>query len=262
MDHADALVRLASWTAGQWGLVTRAQAAQEGVDASRLTRLVQAGLLTAVADGVYQLAGAPEPRHADIKSAWLATDPGTPAWRRLPPARPAAVISHSSACRLHQLGDLPAPVVEMLAPPGTPGAGPGRRLHHGPVLDPGHIALVDGLPVTTPTRTITDLLHAGLDGAHIGAVIADAASRRLISPGTLAPHVQPFTHAYGLPLAATGHDLIDHLTAQAGERVSVEQVRRVLAQARAEDVAAALLRLPAPWREQLLRHLPHGADGN
>ncbi|WP_371648355.1 MULTISPECIES: hypothetical protein [unclassified Streptomyces] len=258
----DALVRLGSWTAGQWGLVTQAQAAIEGVSTFRLTGLVQAGLLTAVDDGVFQLAGAPVPRHGDIKAAWLAMDPPTPAWRRLPPARPGAVISHASACRLHQLGDLPAPVVEMLVPPGTGGAAPGRRLYDGPVLDPGHIALVDGLPVTTPTRTITDLLHAGVDGAHIGAVIADAAGRHLVGPDTLAPHLQPFTHAYGLPHAATGHDLIDHLTAQAGEGVGAEQVGRLLVQARVEDVAAALSRLPAPWRQQLLQHLAPGADDN
>ncbi|MFF1482121.1 hypothetical protein ACFVYD_31985, partial [Streptomyces sp. NPDC058301] len=213
MDHTDALVRLGSWTAEQWGLVTGAQAAQEGVDAPRLTHLVQAGLLTAVDDGIYQLAGAPEPRHGDVKAAWLAMDPQTPAWRRLQPARPGAVISHASACRLHQLGDLPAPVVEMIVPCGTDDAGPQRRLHHQPVLDAGHIAFVDGLPVTTPTRTITDLLHAGVDGAHIGAVIADAAGRHLVRPGTLAPHLQPFTAAYGLAFSATGHDLIEHLTA-------------------------------------------------
>lgn len=261
VDHADALVRLGSWTAGQWGLVTGAQAAQEGVDASRLTSLAGAGLLTAVDEGVYQLAGAPEPRHGDIKAAWLAMDPPTPAWRRLPPARPGAVISHASACRLHQLGDLPAPVVEMIVPSGTTGSGPGRCLHDGPVLDPGDIALVDGLPVTTPTRTITDLLHAGVDGAHIGAVIADAVSRHLVRPDTLAPHLEPFTAAYGLAPSATGHDMIDHLSAQAGERVGAEQVGRVLVQARVEDVAEALNRQPAAWRQQLRQHLAPGTDG-
>ncbi|MGP3951295.1 type IV toxin-antitoxin system AbiEi family antitoxin domain-containing protein [Streptomyces sp. 7N604] len=95
MDIADVLVKLGRWTAEQWGLVTSAQASQDGIDAVQLTRLTQASLLTAVGDGVYQLAGTPVPAHLEIKTAWLRLDSGTPAWRRLTPGVHAGAISHS-----------------------------------------------------------------------------------------------------------------------------------------------------------------------
>jgi hypothetical protein len=88
------------------------------------------------------------------------------------------------------------------------------------------ITTVDGLPVTTAMRTITDLLHTGADGGHIGGVIADAERRDLIAVDDLAERVQPFARKYGLKVSATGYDLINHLVAQAGESLRRQEVDR------------------------------------
>jgi len=215
VDYVEALVKLGSWTAEQWGLVTAAQAGQEGIDGVRLGQLTRAGLLTDVGDGVYQHAGAPPTEHLEIKTAWLRLDPAVPAWHRLAQDEYSGVVSHSSACRMHQLGDLPSETVEILVPGWRTGSHQGVRLHHERTVDPSDITVVDGLPVTTVTRTITDLLKVGLDGGHIGGVIADAERNRLISIDALAGHITPFARAYGLSASATGHDLIGHLTDQA-----------------------------------------------
>lgn len=202
-------------TAEQWGLVTAEQAEQAGVNAACLSGLVQSGVLVVVGAHVFQLAGAPLPPHLDIKVAWLQLEPGTPAWQRL--TGNSGVISHSSACRLHGLGDLPVGTVEMFAAAsGTVEAG--VRVHHEPRPDSAQITVVDGLPVTTAGRTITDLLHTGLDGGHVGGVAADAARLGLVDLRALAHQVAVFAPAYGLPASASGHDLISRLLADAGEQ--------------------------------------------
>jgi predicted transcriptional regulator of viral defense system len=212
----EVLVKLGGWTAEQWGLVTSAQAGQEGIDGAQLGELTQAALLTRVGGGVYRLAGAPPTEHLEIKVAWLRLDPSTPAWSRMAQDRHSGVVSHSSACRMHQLGDLPSEAVEILVQGKLTDGEQGVRLHHDRIA-PSDITVVDGLPVTTVERTITDLLQAGLDGGHVGAVIADAERDHLVSINALAGRVAPFARSYGLSASAGGQDLIDHLMTQACE---------------------------------------------
>ncbi|MFD6329233.1 hypothetical protein ACFWGI_06595 [Streptomyces niveus] len=216
MDNVvDALVRIGQVTAEQWGLITMEQAERAGTDTSALASLTRAGVLVAEDDGVLRLAGAPLTPHVEIKAAWIRLEPGTPVWERLANGR--AVVSHSSACLLHGLGDLPAGEIEMFATTGSEGAG--VRLHPGPGPGPAQITIVGGLPVTTVTRTITDLMHAGLDGDHVGGVVADAVRRGLVGVGDLAQEVARFAPAYGLPASASGHDLISRLLTDAGEQI-------------------------------------------
>ncbi|WP_331732373.1 hypothetical protein OG613_47890 (plasmid) [Streptomyces sp. NBC_00015] len=219
MDNVDALVRLGRVTAEQWGLITTEQAEQAGVEAASLDALAHSGVLTVAGTGVFQLAGAPLPPHLDIKVAWLQLDPGRPAWQRL--TGNSGVISHSSACRLHGLGDLPVGTVEMFADARGP-VEAGVRVHPGPGPEHAQITIVDGLPVTAPGRTITDLLHAGLDGGHVGGVVADAARLGLVDLRTVAQQVAGFVSAYGLPASASGHDLLSRLLADAGESEPVQ----------------------------------------
>lgn len=217
VDCVDALVKLGGMTAEQWGLVTAEQAELVGVDASSLSGLARAGVLVVAGEGVFQLAGAPVPLHLDIKVAWLRLEPGRPAWQRLTGS--GGVVSHSSACRLHGLGDLPTGTVELIAARAGGTTEAGVRLHPESGLDPAQVTVVDGLPVTTVGRTIADLLRAGLDGGHVGGVVADAARCGLVDLPTLAQEVAPFTSAYGLPAAASGQDLISRLLADAGEQM-------------------------------------------
>ncbi|MGW7674706.1 hypothetical protein ACWGJX_48235, partial [Streptomyces sp. NPDC054775] len=160
------------------------------------------------------------------------------AWDR-PVADPdSGVVSHASACQIQNLGDIPAPEVEISVPRRRTTTEPFVRLHTASV-DAPDITIVDGLPVTTASRTIVDLLQARADGGHIGGVITEAERRDLINVDELAQSVQPFARKYGLSTNATGRDLIDHLVAQASESLRRQEVDRASQQG--FDTAVQLL---------------------
>ncbi|WP_445282496.1 type IV toxin-antitoxin system AbiEi family antitoxin domain-containing protein [Streptomyces sp. DSM 118148] len=225
MDRAEQVAALSGAAADQWGLVTAAQAKELGVGGVQLLRLTEAGLLSNVGRGVYQLTAAGVTSHLEVKVAWLRLQPKWFVFDRAVGNPDSGVVSHASACRLLDLGDIPAPQVEISVPRRRTTTEPFVRLRTAQVA-PAEITIVEGLPVTTAVRTITDLLHAGADGGHVGGVIADAERRDLITVDDLAERVHPFARKYGLKATATGHDLINHLVAQAGERLRRQEVDR------------------------------------
>ncbi|MDT6981928.1 type IV toxin-antitoxin system AbiEi family antitoxin domain-containing protein [Streptomyces lusitanus] len=225
MERAEQLAILSGVAADQWGLVTAAQAKAHGLSAVQLKRMTEAGLLENVGRGVYALSAAGPPHHLEIKVAWLRLQPTVPAWERPIGGPDSGVVSHASACQLHSLGDIPAPDVEISVPRRRTTTEPFVRLRTAdlPTTD---ITMVDGLPVTTPARTIVDLLHAKADGGHVGGVIADAERRDLVDIDELAQAVQPYARKYGLRRAATGYELIEHLVGQAGRILHAQEVAR------------------------------------
>ncbi|MFE9920743.1 type IV toxin-antitoxin system AbiEi family antitoxin domain-containing protein [Streptomyces sp. NPDC005774] len=225
MDRAEQLVTLSGVAADQWGLVTAAQAKALGLSAVQLLRLTEAGLLESVGRGVYALPAAGLPQFLEIKVAWLRLQPRVPAWERPLGDRDSGVVSHASACRLHGLGDIPAPGAEISVPRRRTTTEPFVRLRT-TRLESADITVADGLPVTTVMRTIVDLLHAKADGGHVGGVIADAERRDLVDVDALAAAVQPYARKYGLAASATGEDLVEHLVSQAGRMLHAQEVAR------------------------------------
>ncbi|MFC8835353.1 type IV toxin-antitoxin system AbiEi family antitoxin domain-containing protein [Streptomyces griseoincarnatus] len=225
MERAEQLAVLSGVAADQWGLVTAAQAKAHGLSAVQLKRLTEAGLLENVGRGVYALSAAGLPHHLEIKVAWLRLQPTVPAWERPIGGPDSGVISHASACQLHSLGDIPAPDVEISVPRRRTTTEPFVRMRTAN-LPTADITMVDGLPVTTPARTIIDLLHTKADGGHVGGVIADAERRDLVDINVLAQAVQPYARKYGLRRAATGYELIEHLVGQAGRILHAQEVAR------------------------------------
>lgn len=198
---------------GQAGLVTAAQARAAGLDGALRTRLVRAGLLEAVDRGVFRLTADALPRDLEIRVAWLRLDPAAAPGARDGLGMNDGVVSHRSACVLHELGDIPAPVVELTVPRRRRLAMPFLRLQVRSALSAHEVTVVDGLPVTTVERTVIDLMRDGADGGHVGGVIADAERRGLIDPERLAPAVARFAARYAMP-GADGLDLLDVLVAQ------------------------------------------------
>jgi hypothetical protein len=229
MDRSEQLAVLGGVAADQWGLVTAAQAKSAGLSAVQLKRLTESGLLEIVGRGVYLVVAVGQPEHLEIKVAWLRLQPSVLAWQRSPGDVDSGVVSHASACQLHGLGDIPAPAVEISVPRRRTTTEPFVRLKTAPV-DASDITVVDGLPVTTAARTITDLLRIKADGGHIGGVIADAERRGLISVVDLADQVQPYARRYGLPTGTDGRTLIEHLAGQAGEVLHSQEINRAARQ--------------------------------
>jgi hypothetical protein len=238
MKRAEALVTLGELATGQHGLITSAQAKDLGVDGVTLLRLREAALLENVGWGVYRLPGAAVPSHLDIRVAWLRLDPAQPAWNRDGRGTKDGVVSHRSACLLHELGDIPAPKIELTVPGRLTTREPWVELHQasGPI-DPVDIVVVDGLPVTSVERTVVDLLEDGADAGHVGGVIADAEHRRLVDLDALAPRVERFAARYAMP-GAPGNEVLSALTAEAGQQLNRDTAFELLKDAVAAGAAA------------------------
>ncbi len=223
MKRDEAFRALAEMAADQAGLVTAAQAAAHSVDRVTQLRLCQAQLLQNVGRGVYRVAGASPPPHLESRVAWLRLDPKRPAWKRTGLGADDGVVSHRSACLVHELGDIPAPETELTVPRRRTTRELGVRLHVGR-LDPEDVTIIDGIPVTTVPRTVVDLMQTRADGGHIGGVIADAERRNLVELDSLAEQISKFAPKYALA-GASGDELLSALVEQAGRRLERDSVR-------------------------------------
>ncbi|MFI6448486.1 type IV toxin-antitoxin system AbiEi family antitoxin domain-containing protein [Kitasatospora sp. NPDC050543] len=239
MGRQEALQVLGEIAADQWGLITTAQAAEAGVGKMTLSRLAAAGLLSRIGYGVYGIVVAGQPSHLEIRAAWLRLDPGRAAWQRPTGDPDSGVISHGSACVLHDIGDIPATTVDITVPRRRTTREPDVRLLPGTV-EPLDVAFVDGLPVTTAERTIADLLADRADGGHIGGVIADAQRSGLLDIPALADRVAPHAKAYGAP-ASDGRALLALLLESVGEHLRDDQALAEAAQAGAAQATELLL---------------------
>lgn len=169
---------IAQLAAGQWGLITAAQATQAGANRTGLTRMTATGELERVVRGVYATPAALADPHIDKRALWLTLDPTHTAEERLTTRHVAGVLSHATAAAMHQIGDILDDRVEITSPTPKQTRRPEIRLRTAP-LRPDEVTLVDGLPVTTPARTIADLHRARYDRDHVAATLADALRRDL-----------------------------------------------------------------------------------
>ncbi|HEV2640497.1 MAG TPA: type IV toxin-antitoxin system AbiEi family antitoxin domain-containing protein [Actinocrinis sp.] len=227
MKRAEALAILGGLASDQYGLITAALAKTRGVDGVTLLRLCDADLLENVGRGIYLLPGAVRPSHLEIRVAWLRLDPVRPAWARNGRGKKDGVVSHSSACLLHELGDIPTPKVELTVPGRLTTREPGVELHQHPgPLSPDEVMVVDGLPVTSAERTIVDLLQSGADAGHVGGVVVDAEHRGLVDFDALAARVERFADHYAVP-EGSGRELLSTLAAAAGQQLNRDAVAEV-----------------------------------
>lgn len=229
---------------GQWGLVTSAQARTSGVSRVQLARLVDDGVLIRLAHGVYVLRAAVSTEHLELRAAWLGLDPERMAADRLRNRTDGAVVSHASAARLHQLGNLDADRHEFTLADRKQSRRSDVRLHRGtlPIEDVGVVA---GLPVTRPERVVVDLLSDRHDGEHVAGVLAKAVASRSIDLERLTQRLGPFAPRFGFP-AGEGEQVLDHLLELGGaaDQVVAEDLVTV---ARARNLSVQeMLRV---WRE-------------
>lgn len=163
--------RLYEVAAAQDGLFTTRQAASAGYSPQLITKYLRSGRVQRVRRGIYRLVHFPAAEHEDLAAVWLWTD------RR-------GIFSHETALALHGLSDaLPARVHVTL-----PLAWAHRRLRvpKGVVLYYAEIKKTESvwygsIPVTTPTRTLTDCVAAHVSPELLDQAIHQA-SRRGLAP--------------------------------------------------------------------------------
>jgi len=155
----------------QLGYFTAAQAKAAGVHQVRLVQLHQTGDVERVSRGVYRLARYPvSPLGQYMEAAlWPQVRRGTTG----PAAR--GVISHASALVLHGMSDASPATLHLTLPlrARVRRAVPRPLALHYADLLPTEVEEVEGVPVTTPERTVRDVHADHIGPALVRQAIAD-----------------------------------------------------------------------------------------
>lgn len=194
-----ALFDVAAAAGRQHGLITGAQARRLGLDDRALADLVAGERLLELTPGVYQLADSDTGLWLGYHhAAWLALSPESFAWERAGVAVDDAVLSHESACRLHGIGVIPSPTTVFTVPRAMP-APRATRLHV-TRLDPDDVTTVGGLAVTTPHRSLLDVLRDHVFPTQVHRAMSDAVRRDLVDLGELYTDLVPLADPYEIPI--------------------------------------------------------------
>ena len=143
MHPTTATTRILTIAARTSGIVTRETLLEVGVARSTIARRLADGTLTRVCEGVYE--------------APLLVDEATPLVRAVT-AVPNSALSRRTAATIHGFPLAASLGVQVTAPKGVSWTLPGTTVHESREL--GEVDLVsspDGLPVTSPARTLVDL---------------------------------------------------------------------------------------------------------
>jgi very-short-patch-repair endonuclease len=146
----------------QYGLFSRLQALKRGQTQRKLDLALAASRLTHEAEGVYGMPGWPESWWREVWRAFLATGPD-------------AVVSHETAAAVHRLTNFPRGRIVLTTKHGDHHWHGLADMRQSTDLRPEHVRIRDGLPVTTPVRTLFDLaavtgrerLATAVEDAHI-----------------------------------------------------------------------------------------------
>jgi predicted transcriptional regulator of viral defense system len=180
MHRSEALEAVLEAASEQGGYVTAGQATRLGLARDDVARLVGFGDLQRVRRAVFRMRHAHE-QHEDDIAAWLHFERDRLPWERR--GETNVVLSHDSAAALRRLGTIiPArPVVTLLASGRSPHVKDidvrraSLRAEDWAWLDVGAIKL----PVTTPARTIVDLLLDKQEPSYIERAATEALAERV-----------------------------------------------------------------------------------
>jgi predicted transcriptional regulator of viral defense system len=151
----------------QAGYFTANQAHSAGFSRERLSYYVRTGRFSRVQRGIYRLVQFPGSPYEDLFVAWLKTGS-------------EAVISHDSALYIYQLSDVLPGEIHVIMPRTGSRRRKGIRLHTNR-LNPDEVTHREGLPITTPARTIIDVTTSGIAEEQIRKAIGEAIRQGLAS---------------------------------------------------------------------------------
>lgn len=183
MKGSEALEIVGDLASQQWGLVTSAQAKDNGVDLPTLRRLAEHGALIRIRHGVYASTATGLSAELEVKAQWLALHPEMMAADRVgdPAAAVEAVVSHTTAAELWGIGDLWPDGIHFTVGDRRRSRQPDVQFHRAGLTGTDWTIHPDsGLPVTTAVRTIADLARADHEPGHLLGLVADAAKKSLL----------------------------------------------------------------------------------
>jgi very-short-patch-repair endonuclease len=179
----------AAWTLAsrQHWVVTRAQLLELGYSAPAILHRVAKGRLHPVYRGVYAVGRPRLGRYGTWTAAVLACGP-------------EAVLSHESAAALWEIRSMQRGRIEVSVPATLSARGrPGIDVHRSGRLSGGDITRHQGIPVTSPARTLLDIALR-LDRDQLEAAINEADKRELIDPETLRAALPGFAGEAGVAI--------------------------------------------------------------
>lgn len=173
--HPPASRRLFDIAREQGGFFTSRQAREAGFQDSVHPYHVRAGNWLREHRGIYRLAQFPQPDRPDLLLWQL--------WSQNRDGQTQGTYSHATALTLHELSDVMPTKLDMTVPPGfqrmaaTPDA---LRLHRRR-LKASDMATINGARVTTPLRTLADVVADGtLAEEHLVQAVEEAIRRGLV----------------------------------------------------------------------------------
>jgi very-short-patch-repair endonuclease len=227
--------------ARQHGLVTRKQLLDAGLTPQMVRGRLKAKRLRPVQRGVY-LVGPPLAPRVKEMAAVLASGPG-------------AVVSHRSAAALWEM--LPQPgasaPVDITVHVSCRGFRPGIRVHRTRRLDPGETTKKDGVPVTSPARTVLDLAGE-LRAEELERVVAEVERRGLNTRAELSAMVarHPRRAGVGTLRALLRGEVSPVLTRSKAEERFLALIRKAQLPCPDVNVGVAGYEVDFLWRNQRL----------
>ena len=190
--------RIAAIATGQLGAFTRTQAHDAGLSDRQLRSRVQSGFLIQSGPNAFRIAGAPTNLRTELNDVLL--DVGNPVWCC---AQTAAALHGFDGFALRRPFHLLLPRERSVVRWNT-------RIHRSERIDLIDTAKVDGLPVTSPVRTLLDLARV-LPGEQLAACLDSALRDGGTNEDLLHRRVQALRSQgrFGLPLlheVLAGHE--------------------------------------------------------
>lgn len=158
--------------ADQHGLVTTSQARDAGVSKDAIRMMVRRGTLERVSRGVYRVPGFPVSPLAEFMEASL--------W----PAGARGIVSHESALALFGLSDVSPSSIHITLPTEfrVRRDVPSHLVLHHADLAMDDVELFEGIPATTPRRSIEDCHRTHLGPELLRQAISDAEREGHLTP--------------------------------------------------------------------------------
>jgi hypothetical protein len=194
----------------QLGLISREQAAMFGLTRQSISRRVESGEWARVLPRVY--------RHTAASVSSRQTALAATLW-----AGAEALVSHGAAAALWEFDGVRAPKVELWVPQSRNVRSSQVSVHRGTRLDRADRATLEGIPITTVTRTLIDL-SGRLEDHRLLAITEDLIRRDLTTPDRLRARLRAL-RASGRPGGGRLEDLLD----QRGDGRPLESALEALA---------------------------------
>src|SRR5664280_138571 len=163
--------RLYQLAEAQAGYFTAKQAHEVGYSRERLSDLTAREHFIRIQRGIYRLSHFPSSRFEDLFIAQMR-------------AGPNSVISHDSALAVYDRTDVLPAEMHVIMPRTGSRRRDGIRLHTNNI-EIDEITKWEGLPITTPSRTIADVIANGLGIDLVRQAVEEAMKRGLVTKAQL-----------------------------------------------------------------------------